>query len=61
MGRIDDSTTPKVFLQWGERVFTVGVGETIEGRYRVERIDAAGLTLMYLPLNIPQTLAFGSS
>ena len=61
MGRIDDSARPKVFLQWGERVFAVGVGDVIEGRYRVERIDANQVTLMYLPLNLPQTLSFGSS
>ena len=61
MGRLDDATKPKVFLQWGERVFAVGVGDVIEGRYRVERIDANQVTLMYLPLNLPQTLPFGSS
>lgn len=33
-------------------------GATIDGEYRVERIDEQGMTLLYLPLNARQMLSF---
>jgi hypothetical protein len=60
MGKFDDATSLKAFLQRDERVYTVGVGDVIDGTYRVASINAGQMTLIYLPLNIPQTLAVGS-
>jgi hypothetical protein len=34
-------------------------GEVIEDTYRVERITPAAIELVYLPLNIRQTLSTG--
>lgn len=60
MGKFDDATSLKAFLQRDEKVYTVGVGDVIDGTYRVASINAGQMTLIYLPLNIPQTLAVGS-
>jgi hypothetical protein len=60
MGRIDDGK-PKVFLQRGERLYTVSVGDVIDGQYRLERIDANQLLLTYLPMNAQQTITIGKS
>jgi hypothetical protein len=60
LGKLDDSETLRVFLQRGERVHTVSVGDVIDGTYRVERIAAGQMTLIYLPLNVSQTLSVGS-
>lgn len=59
IGRMDDGATAKVFLQRGEQVYAVAVGDVIERQYRVERIDAAQMTLVYLPLQQRQPLLFG--
>jgi hypothetical protein len=60
LGRLDDGTA-KVFLQRGERLYAVSVGDVIDGQYRLERVDPAQLVLVYLPLNIPQTITIGKS
>ena len=60
MGRIDDGK-PKVFLQRGERLYAVAVGDVIDGQYRLERIDANQLLLTYLPMNTQQTITIGKS
>jgi hypothetical protein len=59
MGRLDEGTSTKVFLQNGERLYTASVGDVLEGKYRLTRIDARQLTFLYLPLEQPQTLAVG--
>lgn len=59
LGRLDDEATVKVFLQRGEQVYAVAVGDVIDRQYRVERIDAAQLTLVYLPLQQRQSLLLG--
>ena len=59
LGRLDDATTVKAFLQKGELVYTVGVGEVIDGTWRVDSIQAGQVGLWYLPLSIPQTLTAG--
>lgn len=46
----------EVVLSKGDRVMTVRPGETLEGGYRVENIDADGVTLVYTPLGIAQHL-----
>lgn len=61
MGRLDDSTKTRVFLERGERVYAVSTGDVIDGQYRIERIDASQLTFRYLPLDMPQNLAIGKS
>jgi hypothetical protein len=41
-------------------VHTVGVGDVVDNTYRVESITDTHMTLIYLPLNIRQTLSVGS-
>lgn len=60
MGQFDDGTL-KVFLQRGEQVYTVGIGDVITGTYRVAGISATNITLTYLPLNMSQILPLGNA
>lgn len=60
IGKMDDATSLKAFLNRGERVYVVSVGEILDHTYRVDSIKAGQMTLIYLPLNIPQTLSVGS-
>ncbi|HEY0824447.1 MAG TPA: hypothetical protein VGD76_11720, partial [Ramlibacter sp.] len=60
MGRLDEGQGVKVFLQNGERLYTAAVGDVLEGKYRLTRIDANQLTFTYLPLEQQQVLALGS-
>jgi hypothetical protein len=47
----------QVVLAKGDRVLTVQQGDTLDDGYRVEAIGPQGVTLVYLPLNMPQQLA----
>lgn len=59
LGKLDDAKTVKAFLQKGEQVYTVSVGDVIDGTYRVDSIKTGQMILIYLPLSIPQTLTGG--
>jgi len=60
MGRYDDSENPTVvMLVRGDRLYTVSEGESIDGTYRVERIDKGLVELTYLPLQEKQVLQTG--
>lgn len=60
VGKLDDANQLKVFLQRGNRVITVGVGDVIDNTYRVESITDTQMTLVYLPLDIRQVLSVGN-
>ncbi|EHR68920.1 hypothetical protein BurJ1DRAFT_0021 [Burkholderiales bacterium JOSHI_001] len=52
MGVVQTETPePQVFFTLGERLFQARVGETIDGRFRVESITAAKVVLTVLPDN----------
>ncbi|NMG75661.1 secretion system X translation initiation factor [Aromatoleum diolicum] len=59
-GKLDDSERVRVFLQRGDRIYTVGVGDVIDGTYKVKSITDSQMTLIYLPLDLTQTLSVGS-
>lgn len=59
IGKMDDDLSLRVFLLRGEKIYTVTVGEVIDGTYRVERIADSEMVLTYLPLNVRQTLSVG--
>lgn len=59
IGRLDDSVRLRVFLLRGDRLHTVAAGDVIDGTYRLEKIAADELTLVYLPLNQTQSLSVG--
>lgn len=50
----------EVFLGAGEQTQLARVGQTLDGKYRVERIAPPELTLTYLPLQQVQTLNIGA-
>jgi hypothetical protein len=48
-----------VVLAKGDRVLTVREGDTLDDGYRVQSIGSQGVTLVYLPLGVPQILPAG--
>jgi hypothetical protein len=48
------------FLSLGPSTFLLRKGDVVTD-YRVVDIQPAGMTLLYLPLNIEQRLSFGSA
>lgn len=48
-----------VYLSRGDRLYSVSVGDTLEGTYKIESINAGQLVMLYLPLNIRQNLRIG--
>lgn len=61
IGKLDDRRALQVFLLRGEQVLVVREGDLIDKTYKVQRIDAEKMTLVYLPLDIAQTLTVGSA
>jgi len=55
-GKVVREGVTTVLLARGEAVLPVEAGDTLEDGYRVESIDAAGITLLYLPLGSRQRL-----
>ena len=49
-GRVQHDGKLQVFLSKGNTVIPVKEGETLDGNYRVEAIEADRITLLYLPL-----------
>jgi hypothetical protein len=47
------------FFQRGDRVVTVRAGDTVDGNFRIDQINASHMTYTYLPLATPATLALG--
>jgi len=50
-----------VLLAKGDLLFPVNEGETLDGAYRVESVDEAEVTLMYLPLAREERIPVDSS
>jgi hypothetical protein len=61
LGRYDDSAVLIVMLVKGDQMYTVSEGDTIDNTYRVERIAAGLVELIYLPLNIKQSISTGEA
>lgn len=62
VGSYQDGGGPLIiFLAKGDQLYKVSPGDVIEGTYRVEGIASGQLGLVYLPLNIRQTLAAGGA
>ncbi|MBF8757968.1 hypothetical protein [Pseudomonas guariconensis] len=61
VGRLGDRDDLQVFLQSGEKLYVVRQGDVIEHTYRLDRISATELDLVYLPLHQSQTLSVGSA
>jgi hypothetical protein len=61
IGRMGDRDDLQVFLQSGEKLYVVRQGDVIEDTYRLDRVSASELSLVYLPLHQSQTLSVGSA
>ncbi len=60
LGRYDEGDTAEVvMLLKGDRIYTVSEGEVIDNTYRVEKVAPGAVELIYLPLNIKQSLRTG--
>ena len=59
MGKLLEEGKLTVFITNQERNYAVKAGDTIEGSYRVDRIDPQQVLFTYLPLNMQQTLVIG--
>jgi hypothetical protein len=55
-GRVVHDGIAHVVLAKDDRVITVRPGDTLEDGYRVQSIGAEGVSLVYLPLGVAQTL-----
>ena len=60
VGRLTDGTS-RAILNNAQRSAVVGVGEVVDGQWRVDAIDAAGLRLTYLPLGRSQLVPFAAA
>src|SRR5258708_39276534 len=56
MGKLLSGQDATVFLTQGERNLVLREGDTIDSVYRVEHIADSGITLVYLPLDLRQTI-----
>jgi hypothetical protein len=61
IGKLEDSQQLQVFLQNGERLYVVRAGDVIDDTYKIDRISATEMSLVYLPLKFAQTLSVGSA
>jgi len=61
VGRIGDREDLQIFLQSGEKLYVVRQGDVIDETYRLDRVSANELDLVYLPLHQSQTLSVGSA
>ena len=57
MGRYQDPQKRLVILASGNKLYTVSEGEVIDGNYRIDRITDSTVELVYLPLNINQSIS----
>ncbi|NTY93413.1 hypothetical protein [Pseudomonas putida] len=61
IGRMGNDSDLQIFLQSGEKLYVVRQGDVIEDTYRLDRVSASELSLVYLPLHQSQTLSVGSA
>ncbi|PYB78241.1 hypothetical protein DMX11_10220 [Pseudomonas sp. LB-090624] len=61
IGRMGNDDDLQIFLQSGEKLYVVRQGDVIEDTYRLDRVSASELNLVYLPLHQSQTLSVGSA
>ena len=59
-GRMTESGRTVVFLQRGERSYTVRSGDLLDNIYRVDDITPTAVILTYLPLKQRQSLRMGA-
>lgn len=60
LGRYFDEGRHVVFVLFNERTLAVRTGDVVDGLYRVQAIDGAVMSIVYLPLKQIQTLEIGT-
>ncbi len=58
LGKLIEDGRTTAFIVSGERNLIVREGDTLQGAYRVERIEDQSMTFTYLPLKQSQMLSF---
>lgn len=61
MGKLLEEDKLTVFLSKQDRHYAVKAGDTLDGAYRVESVNAQQVIFTYLPLNMQQTLSLGGA
>ncbi len=59
VGKMIESGKVKGFVQEGETMRTAGEGDMLGANYRVLAVEDGGVSVMYLPLNVMQTIRKG--
>jgi hypothetical protein len=59
LGKAVEQGKVTVFLSLGDNTYIARVGDTLDGKYRVERVDERMVVFRYLPLGQRQQLALG--
>jgi hypothetical protein len=60
-GKVRKGAEEEVLITKGDIVFAVKVGDTLDGSYRVESIDAERIELLYLPLGTKDRILVSSA
>jgi hypothetical protein len=56
LGKFIDGDKTEIFVARGDEHYSIARGRTIDGQYKVEKVSAAAVTFIYLPLGTRQTL-----
>jgi hypothetical protein len=59
LGKLLDDGKLTVFISNQDKNYAVKAGDTLEGAYRVDSVEAQRVLFTYLPLNMQQTLVIG--
>ena len=51
---------PVYYLQRGESVFDVQVGQVLDGVWNIDAVADGRMRLTYVPLKLPQVISLGS-
>lgn len=60
LGKAVEDGKVTAFLSRGENTYVVRAGDTLDGAYRVERLDERVIVFKYMPLGQRQELALGA-
>ena len=61
LGRFVEDGVPGLFVQTNETMLVVRAGDSIGENYRLESIADQSVIVLYLPLNVMQTIASGAA
>lgn len=59
IGQLAENGTTKIFLMKGDALYIVKEGDNIELDYKLEKVEEEQLSILYMPLDITQTINIG--